>query len=228
MIGSGILRPTVKTSIPSCRRGKIFLLRKVPKNGEKREIFRRKNKEKCGKSFSVKRAFPLNLTMINILYFPVFCDVHVHFANRVFLIKKRWKAAGLAAANGDLRRFAPCRTRNPVPDSLENLSAEMDAIEHFAKNTGSALRRVDKRRKRARNLPTLTEWLRSSALSDDGHGVQNEEMMLAAMTRAKRLEKRLPRIASRTLCSKADISTTASMRKNTDTEESVLRANMPR
>lgn len=28
-----------------------FFLRKVPKNGEKREIFRRKNKEKCGRVF---------------------------------------------------------------------------------------------------------------------------------------------------------------------------------
>ena len=61
-------------------------------------------------SFSVKTGFSLNLTMINILYFPVFAMCTFIFANRVFLIKKRWKAAALPPQTGDLRRFAPCRT----------------------------------------------------------------------------------------------------------------------
>lgn len=119
--------------------------------------------------------------------FPGFCDVHVHFREPGFSYKETVESGSLAAANGGFTAVCAMPNLNPVPDSLENLSAEMDAIEHFAKIRVlpyGALTKGEKGEELA-DLDGMAPFV--CAFSDDGRGVQNEEMMLAAMTRAKRL-----------------------------------------
>lgn len=45
----------------------------------------------------------------NAYVFPAFCDVHVHFREPGFFIKKRSKAARLRRRTGDIPMSAPCR-----------------------------------------------------------------------------------------------------------------------
>ena len=121
--------------------------------------------------------------------FPGFCDVHVHFREPGFSYKETVESGSLAAANGGFTAVCAMPNLNPVPDSLENLSAEMEAIEHFAKIRVlpyGALTKGEKGEELA-DLDGMAPFV--CAFSDDGRGVQNEEMMLAAMTEAKKLGK---------------------------------------
>ena len=121
--------------------------------------------------------------------FPGFCDVHVHFREPGFSYKETVESGSLAAANGGFTAVCAMPNLNPVPDSLENLSAEMDAIERSAKIRVlpyGALTKGEKGEELA-DLDGMAPFV--CAFSDDGRGVQNEEMMLAAMTEAKKLGK---------------------------------------
>ena len=121
--------------------------------------------------------------------FPGFCDVHVHFREPGFSYKETIKTGSLASARGGYTDVCTMPNLNPVPDSVENLKKQLDAIDkdavigvhpYGAITVAEAGREIADLEGMAKNV---------IAFSDDGKGVQDEGMMREAMQRAKVLGK---------------------------------------
>ena len=82
------------------------------------------------KSFPVLPVFSSLLERSNI--FPGFADVHVHLREPGFLYKETMATGTLAAAHGGYTDVCSMPNLSPVPDSLENLRVQMQAIEKNA------------------------------------------------------------------------------------------------
>ncbi len=120
---------------------------------------------------------------------PGFCDVHVHFREPGFLYKETVATGSRAAAHGGYTAVCTMPNLNPVPDSVENLKVQTDAIKKDAvikvfpygsitvRELGEELSDME---------GMATECI---AFSDDGRGVQSDDMMREAMIKAKRLGK---------------------------------------
>ncbi len=120
---------------------------------------------------------------------PGLCDVHVHFREPGFLYKETMASGARAAARGGFTAVCTMPNLNPVPDSAEHLQVQLDAIEKDA-----CIRVVPYGSitvgERGENMAALDEIAdKVCAFSDDGRGVQSDEMMRHAMTEAKRLGK---------------------------------------
>ena len=121
--------------------------------------------------------------------FPGFCDVHVHFREPGFSYKETVVSGSLAAARGGYTAVCTMPNLNPVPDSIENLGLQLKLIEEGAcihvypygaitvGEKGEALADLEGM------APNVIGF------SDDGRGVQSDEMMETAMRRAKALGK---------------------------------------
>ena len=125
----------------------------------------------------------------SVYIFPGFCDVHVHFRQPGFSYKETIKSGSLAAAHGGYTAVCTMPNLNPVPDSIPHLKEQLDIIEKdavihvfpYGAITVSEL---------GKELSDLEGMAPSViAFSDDGKGVQEEEMMRQAMLRAKALRK---------------------------------------
>ena len=125
----------------------------------------------------------------NIAIFPGFCDVHVHLREPGFSYKETIKSGTLAAARGGYTAVCSMPNLNPVPDSKENLNIQLEIIEReacipvYPYGSITVLQRGEE----------LSDMVGMAAdviaFSDDGRGVQNEEMMISAMEKAKSLDK---------------------------------------
>ncbi len=130
------------------------------------------------------------LSQFNNLYiFPGFVDVHVHLREPGFLYKETIKTGTLAAAHGGYTTICPMPNLNPVPDSLDNLKIELDAIEKDAVVRTIPYGSITKGElgQELADMENMAEFV--VAFSDDGKGVQNDEMMEQAMLKAKELNK---------------------------------------
>ena len=58
-----------------------------------------------------------------------FCDVHVHFREPGFSYKATVSSESRASARGGYTAVCTMPNLNPVPDSVENLKAQLDIIE---------------------------------------------------------------------------------------------------
>ncbi len=121
--------------------------------------------------------------------FPGFADVHVHFREPGFSYKETIYSGSRAAARGGYAAVCTMPNLNPVPDCAENLKIQQDIIDRDA-----AIRvlpygaiTVNEAGERLADMDAMAANI--CAFSDDGHGVQNREMMLAAMRKAKSLRK---------------------------------------
>lgn len=125
----------------------------------------------------------------NIYVFPAFCDVHVHFREPGFFYKETIKTGSLAAARGGYTDVCTMPNLNPVPDNVENIKEQLKIIEKDAviRVHPYAAITVGEKGKTLTDMAALTPFC--IAFSDDGRGVQNEEMMRAAMMKAKELNK---------------------------------------
>ena len=121
--------------------------------------------------------------------FPGFCDVHVHFREPGFSYKETIGTGSRAAAAGGYTAVCTMPNLSPVPDSVENLRLEQDIIDRdaviavypYASITKSEL---------GEELSDMEELRsRAVAFSDDGKGVQSEDMMRRAMEKAASLGK---------------------------------------
>ena len=65
--------------------------------------------------------------------FPGFVDVHVHFRQPGFSYKETIASGSAAAARGGYVAACTMPNLNPVPDSLENLNVQLDAIKKDAR-----------------------------------------------------------------------------------------------
>ena len=121
--------------------------------------------------------------------FPGFCDVHVHFREPGFSYKETIASGSYASARGGYTAVCTMPNLNPVPDSVENLARQRKLIEdgacihvypYGAITVGE----------QGQHLADLTGMAPNvCGFSDDGRGVQNDEMMRKAMLEAKRLGK---------------------------------------
>ena len=121
--------------------------------------------------------------------FPGFCDVHVHFREPGFSYKETIKTGSMASAKGGYTSVCTMPNLNPVPDSLEHLKEQTDIIERDAviEVLPYAAITVGEKGEELVDMESLAEKV--IAFSDDGRGVQSEEMMREAMLRAKALGK---------------------------------------
>ena len=120
---------------------------------------------------------------------PGFVDVHVHLREPGFSYKETIRTGSLAAAHGGYTAVCAMPNLNPVPDSLEHLQPELEAIRHDAVVRVlpyGAITRGEQGEALA-ELEAMAPYV--VAFSDDGKGVQNRNMMRWAMQEAKRLGK---------------------------------------
>lgn len=120
---------------------------------------------------------------------PGLCDVHVHFREPGFSYKETIASGSAAAAHGGYTAVCTMPNLDPVPDSAEHLQVQLDAIKR-----GAAIKvlpygaiTVGEKGEKLADMEAMSDKV--CAFSDDGKGVQNDEMMRAAMTAAKRLGK---------------------------------------
>lgn len=121
--------------------------------------------------------------------FPGFCDVHVHFREPGFSYKETIKTGSMAAAAGGYTAVCTMPNLNPVPDSVENLKLQLDIINKDAAIAvyPYAAITVGELGEKLADMEGMAP--QAIAFSDDGKGVQSEEMMLSAMLKAKALGK---------------------------------------
>lgn len=125
----------------------------------------------------------------NICIFPTFCDVHVHFREPGFFYKETIRTGSLSAARGGYTDVCTMPNLKPVPDSEENIKQQLRIIENTAAIRVHPYAAITKGEmgKELVDFEALAPYC--IAFSDDGRGVQNEEMMRAAMLEAKKLNK---------------------------------------
>ena len=120
---------------------------------------------------------------------PGFCDVHVHFREPGFCYKEDMETGSKAAAAGGYTAVCTMPNLNPVPDSVEHLQVQLEAIREkacipvfpYGAITVAEL---------GREMADLEGMAKDViAFSDDGKGVQSDDMMRQAMKRAKALGK---------------------------------------
>ena len=125
----------------------------------------------------------------NMYIFPGFADVHVHLREPGFSYKETIKTGTLASAHGGYTAVCSMPNLNPVPDSTEHLKQQLDIIEKDACihvypygsiTAGQKGEKLSDMEGMAKNI---------IAFSDDGRGVQSDEMMREAMLKAKSLGK---------------------------------------
>ena len=121
--------------------------------------------------------------------FPGFCDVHVHFREPGFSYKETVASGCAAAAAGGYTAVCAMPNLNPVPDSREHLEAELAVIGRDATINVLPYAAITVGQ-RGEQLAALEEMAADVAgFSDDGRGVQSDDMMREAMLRAKKLGK---------------------------------------
>lgn len=120
---------------------------------------------------------------------PGLCDVHVHFREPGFSYKETIASGSAAAAHGGYTAVCTMPNLDPVPDSAEHLQVQLDAIKRGAaiKVLPYSAITVGEKGERLADIEAISDKV--CAFSDDGKGVQNDEMMREAMTAAKRLGK---------------------------------------
>lgn len=138
---------------------------------------------------TVSGSTPFDVSNDNIVIFPGFCDVHVHFREPGFSYKETIKTGSLSGANGGYTDVCTMPNLDPVPDSVENIQMQIDIIKRDAvigvhpyasitvNQDGSVLSDLE-------GMKDLC-----IAFSDDGRGVQSDELMEKAMIKARELGK---------------------------------------
>ena len=121
--------------------------------------------------------------------FPGFCDVHVHFREPGFSYKETIKTGSQSAAAGGYTSVCTMPNLNPTPDSIENIKAQTDIIDRDAVINVYPYGTITVNE--AGNELSDMEGMRDIAIAftDDGRGVQSDDMMRSAMLKAKSLDK---------------------------------------
>lgn len=111
-------------------------------------------------------------------------DLHVHLREPGFSSKETIATGTAAAAHGGFTTVCAMPNLEPAPDSPENLRRETEIIERDAVVKVLPYATITRRRagREIVDFAALKPYV--AAFSDDGSGVQSEEMMLAAMRAA--------------------------------------------
>ena len=123
------------------------------------------------------------------LIVPGFVDVHVHLRQPGFSYKETIYSGTSAAAAGGYTAVCAMPNLKPVPDSVEHLEEERSAIRKDAKVHVYPYGAITVGQK-GETMADLAGMAKDvCGFSDDGRGVQSQEMMKAAMAKAKELDK---------------------------------------
>jgi len=142
-----------------------------------------------GRIVSIPQEAPSVLQLNHCLIVPGFVDVHVHLRQPGFSYKETIFSGTSAAAAGGYTAVCSMPNLDPVPDSGEHLQAQLDLIRRDARvhvHPYGAITCGE----RGEDLSDMTAMAPQVAgFSDDGRGVQDREMMRAAMLLAKSLDR---------------------------------------
>ncbi len=120
---------------------------------------------------------------------PGFVDVHVHLREPGYDYKETVKTGTMSAAAGGYTTVFSMANLIPVPDTMEHLQVQLDAIEQDAVVEvipyGSIT--MEEQGETLADLTAMAPFV--GGFSDDGRGVQNDDMMKTAMLSAKALGK---------------------------------------
>lgn len=140
----------------------------------------------------VHKAFDPTVPVVdisNLILLPGLADVHVHLREPGFSYKETISTGTAAAAAGGFTTVCAMPNLAPAPDSAEHLQTQLDLIAAGARVRVKPYGALTQNRegKAPADLEALAPLV--CAFSDDGSGVQEEELMRECMRRAKRLNK---------------------------------------
>ncbi|MBO5009772.1 MAG: dihydroorotase [Clostridia bacterium] len=125
----------------------------------------------------------------NTVIFPGFCDVHVHLREPGFSYKETIATGTAASARGGYTAVCSMPNLDPTPDSRENLDKQLEIIKRDAKIAVLPYGTITKKQV-GREFSDMEDIAPDVvAFSDDGKGVQDENMMREAMLKSKALGK---------------------------------------
>ena len=134
-------------------------------------------------------AFDSSVVIDNTIIMPGLCDVHVHLREPGFSYKETIATGTLASARGGYTAVCSMPNLNPTPDTRENLDRQLEIIKGDAVIPVFPYGTITK----GEAGQTLSDMENMACdvcgFSDDGRGVQSEEMMRLAMLKAKSLGK---------------------------------------
>ena len=117
-----------------------------------------------------------------------FADLHVHFREPGAPQKETIRTGSLAAARGGYTTVCAMPNLNPAPDSPETIAVEQAIIDRDACIEVLPYATITLERKGLEPVDLEALKGRCVAFSDDGSGVQKDEVMLEAMRRAAHLD----------------------------------------
>lgn len=122
-----------------------------------------------------------------LLTLPGGIDAHVHLRQPGFEYKETIKTGTMAALRGGYTSIVPMPNLKPNPDSIENIDDYMKIIEKDALVNvfPSACITEKSQGRKLVDMKAIKEKFNIIAFTDDGVGLQNDEMMRKAMENAK-------------------------------------------
>ena len=130
------------------------------------------------------------LDFSNCFLIPGLVDVHVHLREPGFIYKETIETGTMAAARGGYTTVCAMPNLSPAPDTLKNLKVELAAIKKTAKIPVipyGCITMGQKGRGELADYTALAPYV--CGFSDDGRGVQPEEIMELAMLAVKKTGK---------------------------------------
>ena len=142
-----------------------------------------------GIGISISKSDFSTIDFSSCVVLPGFCDVHVHFREPGFFYKETIASGSRASARGGYTAVCTMPNLNPVPDSVANLKIQKNIIETSAcihvYPYGSIT--VGEKGEELADFDGMAPDV--IGFSDDGRGVQSDDVMREAMKKAKALNK---------------------------------------
>ncbi len=126
----------------------------------------------------------------NCIIIPGLVDVHVHLREPGFVYKETLETGTRAAARGGYTTVCAMPNLSPAPDTMKNLKVQLDIIKKTAKIPVipyGCITMGQKGRGELADFGALAPYV--CGFSDDGRGVQDEELMELAMLAVKKTGK---------------------------------------
>ena len=114
---------------------------------------------------------------------PGLVDMHVHLREPGYSYKETIASGTMAAAKGGFTTVCPMPNLNPAPDSLEHLQEQLDLIARDAVIEVLPYATITTARKGDECVDYEAMAGKVAGFSDDGTGVQKDEVMAKAMSR---------------------------------------------
>lgn len=129
------------------------------------------------------------LDISSFVVLPGFVDVHVHLREPGFSYKETISSGTLAAAHGGYSRVCAMPNLDPAPDSLKTLAPQLERIRADAVIDVTPYGAITAHRggRELADMEQLAPYV--AGFSDDGSGVQDADVMRAAMRKAASLGK---------------------------------------